>query len=148
MAHHTSIYGRINGATWKTEDYYKLHRINAAIIQALPDRDTEFPWINRSMFSIPNGQGTFREQIITFGASYKTLEYGWHLWIEKFEGLLKQLFWYDAIIHAEFEVMGSYQYNWEANLAHMDHWHQEVPEPIKEWQFKSNGPRTFEDQLK
>jgi len=44
------------------------------------------------MFSIPNEQGIFRNQIITFGATYKTLEYEWHLWIEKFEEILKRLF--------------------------------------------------------
>ena len=63
MAHHTIIYGRINGATWKTEDYYKLHQLNVEIINSLPHDDSEFPWINRSMFSVPNEQGIFRDQV-------------------------------------------------------------------------------------
>jgi len=75
MAHNTKIYGYINGATWKTEDFYKLHRLNAEVISSLPSEDKGFPFINQSMFSIPDEQGIFRQQIITFGASYKTLEY-------------------------------------------------------------------------
>ncbi|WP_299224164.1 hypothetical protein [uncultured Aquimarina sp.] len=148
MAHHTIIYGRISGATWKTEDYYKLHRLNVEIISSLPDDDSEFPWINTSMFSIPNEQGIFRDQVITFGASYKTLEYDWHLWIEKFEEILKKLFWFDVTIHAEFEVMGDYKYDWLIDIDKIDKWHKETPEPISQWKFKSDGPRTFENELK
>ena len=148
MAHNTIIYGRISGATWKTEDYYKLHRLNVEAINSLPKSDSEFPWINKSMFSIPNEQGTFRDQVITFGASYKTLEYEWHLWIEKFEEILKKLFWFDVTIYVEFEVMGDYKYDWLINIDQIDKWHKESPEPIVDWKFESNGPRTFENELK
>ena len=148
MSHHTIIYGKIIGATWRTEDYYKLHRLNTEVINSLSESDSEFPWINRSMFSIPNEQGTFRDQVITFGASYKTLEYEWHLWIEKFEELLKQLFWFDVTIHAEFEVMGNYKYDWLIDINQRDKWCKEIPEPITDWKFESNGPRTFEKELR
>ena len=143
MAHHTIIYGRISGAFGKVEDYYKLHRLNAEVINSLPIDDSEFPWINRSMFSIPNEQGTFRDQVITFGASYKTLEYEWHLWIEKFEEVLKRLFWFDVTIHAEFEVLGDYKYSWVVDINEIDKWHKDYPETITEWKFESNGPRNF-----
>lgn len=146
MAHHTIIYGRISGTTWKTEDYYKLHRLNKEIIDQLPENDSNFPWINRSMFSIPNEQGVFRDQVITFGASYKTLEHEWDLWINKFEELLKKLFWSDVSIHAEFEVMGNFQYNWliDLNLIEENNWYEKKPKPITQWTFKSSGPRKFE----
>ena len=143
MAHHTIIYGRISGAFGKFEDFYKLHRLNAEVINSLPIDDSEFPWINRSMFSIPNEQGTFRDQVITFGASYKTLENSWHLWIEKFEEVLKRLFWYDVTIHAEFEVRGDYKYSWIININEIDKWHKQYPETITDWKFESNGPRHF-----
>lgn len=141
MGHHTIIYGRINGATWKVEDHDKLQRLNTEVINRLPDNDPGFPCINRSMFAIPNEQGTYRDQVITFGASYKTLEYEWHLWIEKFEALLQQLFWFDVTIHADFEMMGTFTYNWHVNHEIIpQHWHQGAPQPIVEWQFESTGP--------
>lgn len=149
MGHHTIVYGRISGATWKTKDYYKLHRYNREVLDSLPETDAEYPWLNRSMFSIPNEQGVYRDQVITFGASYKTLEYEWHIWMDRFEELLKKLFWFDVTIHAEFEIMGKYQYHWEINhdLLGDTNWYKEIPEPVTEWKFEGNGPRTFEDAL-
>jgi hypothetical protein len=43
MAHHTIIYGRLIGATWKTEDYFKLYRLNMEAVNLLPAKDLEFP---------------------------------------------------------------------------------------------------------
>ena len=107
-----------------------------------------YPWINRSMFSIPNEQGAFRDQVITFGASYKTLEHEWHLWIKKFEIILKRLYWFDVTIHSEFEVMGDYKYDWLINTDQIDKWHKDPPEPILDWNFESDGPRSFKNELK
>lgn len=143
MAHNTKIYGYINGAVWNSEDYYKLHRLNSEIINLVPNVDNNFPFINRSMFSIPDEQGVFRQQIITFGASYKTLEYEWDLWLEKFENILKKLYWWDAKIFVDFEVMGQYVYEWEIDLNKRENWWKDKPEPITEWNYKSDGPRLF-----
>lgn len=148
MSHHTIIYGRISGATWQPKDYYRLHRLNSEIIEALPENDLTFPPINRSMFSIPNAQGIFRDQVITFGASYKTLEYEWHEWIVKFENILRQLYWYDVELHAEFEVMGDFKYIWLIEAKSMaKFWAGEIPLPTTEWTFEGNGPRTFLNNL-
>ncbi|MGK0308809.1 MAG: hypothetical protein ACI8RP_001775 [Urechidicola sp.] len=143
MAHNTKIYGYINGAAWNSEDYYKLHRLNSEIINLVPNVDNNFPFINRSMFSIPDEQGVFRQQIITFGASYKTLEYEWDLWLDKFENILKKLYWWDAKIFVDFEVMGQYVYEWEIDLNKRENWWKDKPEPITEWNYKSDGPRLF-----
>lgn len=149
MAHNTKIYGYINGATWNTKDYYKLHRLNAEIINSLPITDEHSPFINKSMFSIPDEQGIFRQQIITFGASYNTLEYEWNLWLEKFENILKRLYWSDAKIYADFEVMGEYIYEWKVDFDKLDNWWKEEPESITEWKFHTNEtPEIFENWRK
>lgn len=146
MAHHTIIYGRINGAYKLTRDnIFDLHNLNSNIINNLPENE---PYINRSMFSIPNKHGVFRDQIITFGASYKTFEYKWHIWLEKFEAILKQLYWYDVIIHADFEVFGQYTYEWSIDIDQVfEKWHKDDPELILDWEYKSDGPRSFLDKL-
>lgn len=137
MSHYTIIYGRINGSTWRTDDYYKLHRFNKQIIESLPLDEL---LINRSMFNIPNEQGIFRNQIITFGASYKTLEYEWNEWIEKFESLLRKLYWWDVVIHADFEVMGEYTYKWKVDTEQIkENWFQDNPLPINTWKFETDG---------
>lgn len=145
MAHHSIVYGRIISPTWKTKDYYKLHRLNSEILETLPKTDLDFPWINQSMFNVSNEQGIFRDQVITFGASYKTLEYEWELWLEKFEGILKKLYWLNVTIHVEFEVMGSYQYHWYLDREEMSRCLFDEPIPIKNWIFEGTGTRTFKD---
>jgi hypothetical protein len=147
MAHHSIIYGQITGPSWKTKDYYKLHRLNQEVIGALPKLDNDFPWINQSMFNIPNEQGVFRDQIITFGASYKTLEYEWHLWLEKFEAILQKLYWLNTNIYAKFEVMGSYEYHWSLSREEQSRCLFDAPIPIENWIFESTGPRSFEEML-
>ena len=120
MAHVTYIYGMIRGASWKTEDYYKLQRENQAVIKSIPEQDTdEWPWINRSMFSIPNDQGRFRDQIITIGGSYRSLEYGWSKWLEKFEKIISQMYWYYVVIRVDFEYTKEYTYEWYVDHAMM-----------------------------
>lgn len=146
MSHHSIIYGRISGATGKPEDYYKFHRLNLEVLDQLPRKDEEYPWINRSMFSVANEQGVFRDQVITFGASYKSLEYDWEAWLLKFESILAKLFWFDVMIHAEFEVRGDFTYAWFTKYEHMEkYWDRENPIPIPEWNFDGSGPRSFTD---
>lgn len=145
MAHHSIVYGRIVGPTWKTDDYYKLHRINLETIASFPNEDDgDIPWINQSMFSVANEQGVFRDQVISFAASYRSLEWEWGVWLEKFESYLQQLFFYDAIIHVEFEVMGEYTYKWKTNFEDwQEHWYGENPNPDIGWDYSADGPRVF-----
>jgi hypothetical protein len=147
MAHHSIVHGRIKGPNWQTKDYYRLHKINESRLGELPELDLDYPWINQSMFNIPNEQGVFRDQVITFGASYKNLECDWHLWLEKFEAVLRKLYWIDVSIYVQFEVMGSYEYHW--SLTNEEHARCLFDEPtaIENWTFESTGPRSFEEML-
>lgn len=147
MAHHSIIHGYIKGPSWKTKNYYKLHQLNTKTLEELPNLDRNYPWINQSMFNVPNEQGVFRDQVITFGASYKTLEYEWHLWLEKFETVLRKLYWLNVNIHAEFEIMGSYNYHWSLSNEEKSRCLFDEPTPIKNWLFESTGPRSFEEML-
>ena len=151
MGHQTLIYGYISGSSWKTSDYFKLHRLNENVIAGIPemDQDNELPYINRSMFAVPNRQGTYQQQPIAFGAAYKTLEYEWHLWLDKFEGILRQLFWWEAKIHVQFELMGEYVCEWKADYGKFldENWDKPETEeltPIQDWTFKSDAPRKFD----
>ena len=44
--------------------------------------------------------------------------------------------------------MGNYKYDWWIDVDKIDKWHKETPEPISQWKFESDGPRSFEDELK
>ena len=115
MSHETIIYGYLEGATWRKEEYRKYQRKNLEIIARLPD-DDEWPYLTRTMFSTSdpdNRQGTFRRHILHFGTSVK--EGGFtqrDMWISKFERLLSDLYWHSVIVHFNTDVYGQYLYEW------------------------------------
>ena len=76
MSHETIIYGYIEGATWRKEEYRKYQRKNLEIIARLPD-DDEWPYLTRTMFSTSdpdNRQCTFGRHILHFGTSVVNLQ--------------------------------------------------------------------------
>jgi hypothetical protein len=145
MTEQSIIYGYIQGAEWMSSDPRKLHRLNRQIIENLPVKDT-FPYLTRSMFSIPGDdieQGTFRSQIIHFAASMREAESQWRVWLEKFESLLKKLYWFNAMVHLRAEVMGDYEYEWTVDAGQIVHMLKDPPQPPAKWYFEG-GPRSFE----
>ncbi|HSU67136.1 MAG TPA: hypothetical protein VLJ39_09705, partial [Tepidisphaeraceae bacterium] len=138
-------YGYIQGAEWMSSDLRKLHRLNRDIIGALPDADS-FPYLTRSMFAIPGEeapQGTYRSQIIHFAASMKEVEGDWKKWLEKFEGLLHKLYWFNAVVHLRAEVMGDHDYEWTIDANQIVNYLKDAPKPPTKW-FFDGGPRSFD----
>src|SRR5262245_32683588 len=110
MGHEVIVYGRILGASGLLQDR------NRAIINRMP-REDQWPWLVRGMFSLPAGwpQGTYRSQVIHFGASIKddpTDRGIWDVWLGKFEGLLGQLYWWSAAVHLETEFERDRVFEW------------------------------------
>ena len=77
MGHISIVYGHILGSPWRTEDYHKLQRLNKYIIDDLPVTDNNFPWITKNMFLVPDPTKDimYCDQVIVFGASYKSVEH-------------------------------------------------------------------------
>ena len=73
-------------------------------------------WILRTeMF----GQGVskvtyYEDPVISFGATYKQIEYHWTEFILKFENLLRQFDFDTAKIQLETEIMGTYNFFWKS----------------------------------
>lgn len=79
MGHESLVYGCIVGARWKVTDMRRLQQLNRAEIATLPETD-EWPFLTRSMFDIPGDEpedGTYRNQLIHFGATFKAIEWDW-----------------------------------------------------------------------
>lgn len=145
MTQQSIIYGYIQGAEWMSSDLRKLHRLNRDIIQALPEDDT-YPYLTRGMFAVPGAepqQGTFRSQVIHFAASLKEVESDWRKWLEKFEGLLRKLYWFSAMVHLRGEVVGDHDYEWTVDANQIVHFLKDSPKPPTKWYF-DGGPRNFD----
>lgn len=146
MGHISLVYGHIIGEAWRSEDYHKLQRLNKKVIDSLPDNDDGFPWITRRMFLVPDPDKDkmYRDQVIVFGASYKSVEHEWEEWLDKFEAILKQLYWSSVTIHLETELVGTHKYEWVFDMNQIDNWISDNPHPTIMWDFKG-GPRKFFD---
>ena len=145
MTQQSIIYGYIQGAEWMSSDIHRLHRLNRDAIAALPESDG-FPHLSRGMFAIPPEapqQGTYRSQIIHFGASIKEVERDWRRWLEKFESLLRRLYWFNAMVYLRTEVLGDFDYEWTVDANQIVHFFQDHPQPPTKWLF-DGGPRSFD----
>ena len=145
MSKQSIIYGYIQGAEWMSSDVHRLHRLNREIIAALPETDA-FPHLTRGMFAVPGEdlqQAGSKLQIIHFGASMYEVEIEWRKWLEKFEALLKKLYWFNATVHLRAEILGDFQYDWTVDANQIVHFFNDPPKPATKW-FFDGGPRDFE----
>ncbi len=146
MSHEAVLYGVIicpllRGAA----DISKLQSHNEHIICSLP-ADDEHPWVDPSIFALPGPVpfGTFRRQVIHFGLTIKEDIYGaytqdlgfaWlNSWINKFEAVLRQLYWSSArlIVESDFSPQRR-EFTWKPGDGALQHMYAEPHEPIAEW---------------
>ncbi len=90
------------------------------------------------MLAIPSEENSFNLQLIAFPLSQRGV-HGWARWLEKFEALLRTLYWYEVRLHLITEAWGNYQYSWKPEGSWLN---GSQPQPIQKWTF-SGGPRSF-----
>lgn len=137
LGHEVIIYGCIEGADWRPEQYRWLQQRNAAVIAELPSVD-EWPWLIREMFGVPDLriEGTYRTQVIHFGASLKDEPPDrtcWDVWLGKFEALLRRLYWYSATVHLRTDFEPHRVYVWLPTTEAVERMVADPPECIQEW---------------
>lgn len=139
MSHEAIIYGAIVGASYRIgKKYQLLQDYNAAIIRRLPTED-DYPWLIRSAFALPGRypQGTFRRQIIHFGLSLKDDSSDpklWDVWFEKFETILRRLYWFSAKVHLQTDFKPDVTFIYLPTDESLAGLHADQPRPIAEWQ--------------
>ena len=138
VGHEVIVYGCIQGAQGRREkDLDPLQLWNAPVIAELPE-EGEWPWLVRGMFALPAPwpQGTYQSQLIHFGASLKD-EPGdravWEQWLQKFEALLRNLYWFSAVVHLETEFEPDRVYRWTPSAAAMQRLYVDSPQCVWEW---------------
>jgi hypothetical protein len=117
--------------------------MNRAEIATLPETDA-WPFLTRSMFTIPGDEvqeGTYRNQLIHFGATFKAIEWSWDEWLVKFEKLLVRLFWRNAYLHLKTELVGCYDYHYKS-MDYKGFYNCEPPRPASRSTL-TGGPRSF-----
>jgi hypothetical protein len=111
------VYGCIRDCPSDSPAESRLRReINRQVLADLPTGDA-WSLLGREMFTCGElpGEHLYQTQVIHFGASYRSVEYEWSLWIKQFEALLKRLYWASAVVHLETELNGTHTFRWESD---------------------------------
>ncbi len=115
-------------------------RHNDTVLGALPDRD-EWPPICRPMFAWPTlddpmiGMIAFRARLFHFAACQNQLDRYLSEWLEKFEGLLRRLYWEDAFVRVETGYIGTHEFRWRPADAWVTSLCKADVGPIDEWSY-------------
>ena len=131
------------------EDVSRLEKENQRVISELPELG-EWPYLTRGMFAFsPNATflrsevtTTFRGQVIYFGGSFSKLYLDWAEWLEKFESLLRRLYWEHATATLIPELIEPNTYHWTATHETLERFSSTPPIPVQDWEFEG-GPRSF-----
>ena len=134
MGHELVIHGAIEGATWRSEDFRALQAQNEMVLSELPKADN-WPQLVGDMFALPAPEpiGTYRTQVIHFGASFK--EEGRDAlaaWLKKFENLLSKMWWHRAKLIANTE-RSERVYSWEPESSWSTELGSMEPSPVARW---------------
>jgi hypothetical protein len=132
LGHEVIIFGYVEGA-----DAEGLRSHNAGALTGLPAED-EWPFLVRGMFALPAEwpQGTYRAQVIHFGASLKDEPQdrsSWDAWLGKFESLLRRMYWWSATACLRTEFEPERIFRWLPSAASIRAMTGEPPRCIQEW---------------
>lgn len=138
MGHEAIVYGRIVGASRRVGDRFTwTHDLNREALTAVPE-DDDWPWVVQGIFALPAQypQGTYRRQVIHFGLSIKDepCDRGiWDLWLCKFEGVLRRLYWWSTVAHIATDFEPPRVVEWVPTEAAMGRLYDDPPQPVAEW---------------
>jgi hypothetical protein len=139
MGHEAIIYGRIEGAHWEFGERFSwTYELNQVAIASIPLAD-KWPWLVQGMFALPSPwpMGTYRSQIIHFGASIKDApgeEEVWDSFTAKFEAVLRTLYWWSAVLHLETDFIPHRIYKWVPTRVACSRILDDPPHPVTDWE--------------
>ena len=135
MRNETRVFGYIEVPTWSASNKKDIDEFNWSAINNLPE-EGEWPWLIRGMFAQSPELVSYRGCIIHFGAAIKGIDEEWEQWLNKFESLLRNMYWHSVELKLKTEYVGDHELSWVAILP-------EKLNAVEEWEF-FGGPRRFE----
>jgi hypothetical protein len=125
-----------------------IGRHNESVLEALAAEDS-WPPLCRAMFAwAPSDLPmiTYKRRLIVVAASLKNLEGATRNWLDKFEALLRQLYWESAYIRCEFGLYGPHEFRWRPPDSWIDELCQARLSPIQEIGCAAAGERHYSIQ--
>ena len=130
-----------------TEDPLFYHRANDAVLAALPV-DDPYPPLCRSLFAVTGNDslhGSFRGvRVIHFAARFNHVTNELAPWLDKFEALLRRLYWIDAEILVNGGWSGpSIVLKYLVDRESANGYWEDPPELPRNWELKTYGLDTW-----
>jgi hypothetical protein len=120
----------------------KISEHNERVLEALPAEDA-WPPLCRPMFGWPSADApmvVYRNRLIHLAASLKQPDWELRDWLDKFESLLRRLYWESAYVRFEGGYLGVHEFTWRP----AERWVRDLCQarlgPIDEWLFTSTVP--------
>lgn len=127
-----------------------IGRHNEETLESL-DAGDAWPPLCRPMFGwAPTNSPMiiYKHRLIHLAASLKDLDWAARDWLDKFESLLRRLYWESAYIRCEFGYLGTHEFRWRPPEAWVKELCRARLNPIQEWTFESTLPISVLEQLR
>jgi hypothetical protein len=114
-----------------------MNEHNEGVLNDLPPSDA-FPPLCAPMFAWPaadNSDIAYRNRIIHFAACMKNADFCLREWLDKFEELLRAMYWESAYVRIEATYVGVHEFRWEVAKAWMNDVCNGKVGPISDWTF-------------
>lgn len=121
----------------KSELSLAIGRRTDEVLAALPEEDN-WPPLCKPMFGLPpSGTAliTYERRLVHFAASVKNVDFALRDWLDKFETLLRQLYWQEAYLRVEQGYIGTHEFRWTPRKDWVDTLYTGRITPITDWDF-------------
>ncbi len=125
-------------------------RHNNAVLEALPEED-EFPPLCGAMFGWPFAGApmiTYTTRLIHLAASMKEVDWYLRDWLDKFEDLLRRLYWRSAYVRVETAYLGKHEFSWRPAEKWVESLCKGRLNSIQTWSFSSTMEAAELDRLR
>ena len=116
-----------------------ISRHNEEVLGGLSEAD-EWPPICRPMFAWAPANApliVYKNRLIHLAASLKEMDWELPHWLDKFESLLRRLYWESAYIRFQAAYLGTHEFTWRSSKAWVTELCRGRLTPITEWSFSS-----------
>jgi hypothetical protein len=117
-----------------------IERHNEEILSSLPTQDG-WPPLVKQMFAWSPADApmiNYKTRPIHFAASLKEVDWDLRDWMDKFESLLRRLYWEKAVVHFHAAYLGEHRFTWRPSQQWVDKLTNGVLEPITQWEFEGS----------
>jgi hypothetical protein len=123
---------------------------NEAVLGGLPERD-DWPPLTRTMFGWPPRDAimiSYTNRLFHFAAGLKEVDWNFWLWVAKFERLLRNLYWEEALVILQGAYAPPCEFRWRVKPEWKSRLSKGALEPVTEWDMETDMEKSLWSHLR